>query len=798
MNFKNLKAYIVSSEKTIGRQNHLRRGFNQLKGGSNMVTKRFVVDFFSGCGGLTCGFVATGLFLPLLAFDLDDQKLAILKRNFQHMHVVKWKLEGPIYKKILDMIVVLAMDHTPSITMEDRENWREHKIFPPISPLHIHGSPVCHDASPAKQATQEQQSCGLSQKTIQWFRDFIVFLRQQNIPHTLSMEEGERTKAAFGQLIFEALNVQELRDDTEWNKDTTYWKVINYEKCGLPASGKRFYLAKGWDIRKLTQKVGQHEFVQIPLKIEVDTDAFLSNWKEKHQWEKSGKISMYEAFTIANQQNYPGAKAWLEAVDTGKITHQQGNSEAWNNWFKDRNGDYWWWAGIRRYSGKLNALGRPLAWPSRFYNKPHNVKIAYQYARGISSRNPPRVPKPKYLYRDVHSTPSYRFTTTNVCYWVQHVPPTQITGRLVTYVGSNKPNWKNYVKHLDVNMKFYKVPTLNESRIIMTFPFDWKFCNIGDATDIYSPCEHFEKRPCADMSKIKCMEESETIFRSKPTPDEICFGDSIPPLIGMRMAMAILDSDSQFQTHLQLLKLMQQKSFDANTHTLLFQGGEDAMVMFDNTAYGRIVRMHTIKQQINMMLSVLYGYRQSDRDMVLQPKKWLMYFQRYLRIQKKRNGKLFSPKTINAYMRIVKNTNGPLTMDGIDLYKKEWNKSGNQSQTVQVYKRLLKYIREENEEHVVTLAAGLFNIKESQQNVEEAATKMLEIYGNPTGNHGETFLDMVQMILYRLNLCQYKFGFIENMNQEERRRHYRTNAIKWHPDKGGTKKDFQQFKRCYK
>jgi hypothetical protein len=81
---KRLKHQIVAIEAQHGRQNVLRRGFNELKGGQNRVQKRFIVDLFSGCGGLTCGFVATGMFLPLLAVDMDDQKLAILKRNFKH------------------------------------------------------------------------------------------------------------------------------------------------------------------------------------------------------------------------------------------------------------------------------------------------------------------------------------------------------------------------------------------------------------------------------------------------------------------------------------------------------------------------------------------------------------------------------------------------------------------------------------------------------------------------------------------------------------------------------------------
>ncbi len=91
-----------------------------------------LVDLFSGCGGMTAGFVATGGFRPVLAVDSDADAIETYAANFGPEHAVLARIEDMGTFPEADVVVGgppcqgFSALNRAKVGIERRELWREY------------------------------------------------------------------------------------------------------------------------------------------------------------------------------------------------------------------------------------------------------------------------------------------------------------------------------------------------------------------------------------------------------------------------------------------------------------------------------------------------------------------------------------------------------------------------------------------------------------------------------------------------------------------------------------------------
>ena len=242
--------------------------------------KMYLVDIFCSCGGMSCGLVLSGGFDVLCAIDMDREKLILYGRNFPSCLIVNRELKlldleykntdedyfrnveflnGKVEKKYNDIakqIVDLAY------TKDGRESQWKRIVRGDMkydgTPIHLHGSPVCVDLS---SLGNNRKDSGKSQNTLQWFTGFYRHCETMGIFSSLSLEEARRNtirdknkqKLALVQraTIDWVLGAKQIESGDPFDPNSVYWANVDYEKAGMPCSGKRMFVAKGWDPRNL-------------------------------------------------------------------------------------------------------------------------------------------------------------------------------------------------------------------------------------------------------------------------------------------------------------------------------------------------------------------------------------------------------------------------------------------------------------------------------------------------------------------------------------------------------------------
>lgn len=154
------------------------------------------VDLFSGCGGMSLGFLNAG-FDVIAAFDNWDAAITVYKDNFDH----------PIHKA-------------------DLSDYSSEDLIGNYHPDIIIGGPPCQDFS---SAGKRDETLGRADLTI-CFANFVGRLR----PQWFVMENVERiTKSGI------------LKEARAIFKDAGYGlssRVLNASLCGVPQLRKRFFL----------------------------------------------------------------------------------------------------------------------------------------------------------------------------------------------------------------------------------------------------------------------------------------------------------------------------------------------------------------------------------------------------------------------------------------------------------------------------------------------------------------------------------------------------------------------------
>lgn len=155
------------------------------------------IDLFSGCGGMSLGFINAG-FNVVAAFDYWDTAIEVYRRNFSH----------PIFKYDLN-------HYEKNIA-----------VFKKFNPQIIIGGPPCQDFS---SAGKRDESLGRADLTI-IFAKIVAIVS----PEWFVMENVERIEKSRALLIAKQIF-----------KDVNYGltqKILDASFCGVPQQRKRFFL----------------------------------------------------------------------------------------------------------------------------------------------------------------------------------------------------------------------------------------------------------------------------------------------------------------------------------------------------------------------------------------------------------------------------------------------------------------------------------------------------------------------------------------------------------------------------
>lgn len=567
-----------------------------------------LVDFFVGCGGMSAGMVASGMFDLLCGVDIDAVKLSMLAANFPHATILNWELEcdndsfedDPIpsdAKDMLDAIVRLAIDRYSSQKKKDLKAWEAsckrggYKYPQHLPKIHMHGSPSCVDFSKAKTRGTGVQSSN----TMRWYSGFITFLREKGFEHTMSMEEAyevssnlerktpytdkgkEKQRRVAHSTIVELLEGVKRRDDyrQEFDPEQTYYYVVDYEECGLPARGRRTFVCHGWDPLLLRESVGHQN----------DACVVFGNHRRTFdqryavpQRRKRPTTTMWEAFKLAKAEKVAGATRWLKDVQKGIITHQI-NASANNMWYGKENAagttEFYTFDTTRRYAGMLDKDGRPFVWVNSNSMKTHAfgwLKKALRDKKIPKNDNVSSDRGKKFVHNatvarlaDVKTTSSYRPVRTFPAFWAKQYDAVKRINARAFNTRGNSYGWPNNLS-VDINTKLVRRFTPSEGRILMTFPGDWVFYCGDECTNRLGEAscklDLPDKAHCLSTSNIKqCCDEVGNDGKSPPglfdafkdngksistSPDERCYGDAVPPLAAFRVAAAIIDSTHMY------------------------------------------------------------------------------------------------------------------------------------------------------------------------------------------------------------------------------------------------------------
>lgn len=154
-----------------------------------------IIDFFSGCGGLSLGFQNAG-FEVVAGFDNWQPAIDVYEKNFKH----------PIYK--LDLSEIIDFD-----------------VFKNLNADMIIGGPPCQDFSSAGKRNEEKRA----DLTIK-FAEIIAEVK----PKYFVMENVDRI-----------ITTKTLKYSLEIFKKNGYGlsqKTLNASLCGVPQARKRFFL----------------------------------------------------------------------------------------------------------------------------------------------------------------------------------------------------------------------------------------------------------------------------------------------------------------------------------------------------------------------------------------------------------------------------------------------------------------------------------------------------------------------------------------------------------------------------
>ena len=254
------------------------------------------------------------------------------------------------------------------------------------------------------------------------------------------------------------------RDGSPFDPKKTYYSHINYEKCGVPSSGRRLYCARGWDP------------ASIGMRIENETQQLFSAGAGT----PAKKTTMLETFKIAAKANVSGAKQWLREYNEKRFTHQEGYANGFHGWFQTRDGRKFSWQGTTKYAGKLDANGDPLQWRPKRKDQDDLRDLSLDFLTDENySGYKPKVKNPATALRirDPSKKPGYRPVVMMPFFWVKMYETTiYIDATRVNTSGKVYKKWENqYVKDIPVNMEFIKRVSPEEGRVLMSFPGDWIF-----------------------------------------------------------------------------------------------------------------------------------------------------------------------------------------------------------------------------------------------------------------------------------------------------------------------------------
>jgi hypothetical protein len=567
-----------------------------------------------------------------------------------------------------------------------------------------------------------------------------------------------------------------------FNPELTYYMRIDYERCGVPCTGKRLFVCQGWDPAVIGERIGtKHLF---DLNVAMD-DPFIAvpgdENRKKRGWEEP-TTTIQAAYEIARTCKVPGAATLLNELKQETVTHQHNYAMGPNHWFF-HDDEYYGLLHpsrhpVKHYSG-VRIDGVPYVW------KTSKALKEYGWAY-LKQRRVPHVPKPIgrqfARLKDPVTKAGYRPVKRGVQLWVKALPSVRtVDGQLALTTGNVL--WKkDNALPVEVNFKVVRQVNAQDQRILMTFPGDYKlYC--GDA--------------CVDKMKVNqnaivdcCKGQT---FRAPPafksTRDQECFGDAIPPLVSLRIGLEIIERRRERARKRRVSDQMMGallgrpvKKKKTNVEPTDVTGGADEMAMpSSSSVYQTIVES---SDQTKTMLEMLYRFNRTQREAVSHPafSNFLGPFEDYLRNTKKL-------KSAGPLARSLK----PIVL-AHPLFSEEGTKA-------------LDTMRKEAKQRRTRTrfsSKGGSNFNSAVNKVPDflRAVPVLPkrikdvLFGDlpPLTDLGK---ESLRIIDERADACA-KLGFVDTMSKEEATRRYRALALKMHPDKeGGTHEGFQQLGNCY-
>ena len=772
--------------------------------------KTLLVDFFCGCGGFTAGMAKSGFFEPLLAVDIQEFKLLMMQSNFPNVVCMRWMLKtGEIdmtntennepedKEEMLNTIVELGIQRA-NLGEVARQQWKNGVWPTDFPPLHVHGSPSCQDLSSANQQGKRKKT---SETTMGWYTGFIHYLRRRNVPHTMSLEEADiqfdrdsadPNKQALLQVakfaITDVLGAEERDPLTPFDPTKTYYAHINYERCGVPSTGRRLFCAKGWDPVSIGMRIqnsnalagGNEDNVDMSTLFEKGNDA-----QGKPGFTPATKTTMLKTFRIASKAGVGGAKEWVQDFRNNVFTHQEGWANAFHGWFQTREGRKFSWQGTTKYAGKLDANGNPLQWRPKVGNQDDlaDLSLSFLQDEGYNQYQPQvKHPPTTIRIRDPSTKPGYRPVVMMPFFWVKmYKEPIAIEATRTNTMGNVYPRWEGqYVPTVPVNMEFIRRISPEEGRVLMSFPGDWVFY-CGDE------CMQKSGDQCAyTMPKgVWCMNQGSAaaccakprkkadprVYSGKPDEDQKCYGDAVPPLISLRIAYEIV----------------QKQGYS------LLKGGADALIPYTNDLYAMVLQA---EDQTEVMLDALYRFTRSQREHIGNP-----HFQHFLdpmddfltnRYRTNRGNPLgdASRKDYMAALTTISLDDGLLTPQGLRRLeaanRRRRQSSGAMGGTIvnAAYSKIIPFLTSSSTYNAREVAKILFGFPD--ENLVEDLKQV-----------AEPWKEAAQVLLEKMRDCK-QFGFSEAQTPEERRKVYLSQVRRYHPDKQGNKELFQQLVECYK
>lgn len=777
--------------------------------------KTLLVDFFCGCGGFTAGMAKSGFFEPLLAVDIQEFKLLMMQSNFPNVVCMRWMLKtGEIdmtnaennepadKEEMLNTIVELGIQRA-NLGEAARQQWKNGVWPTDYPPLHIHGSPSCQDLSSANQQGKRNKT---SETTMGWYTGFIHYLRRRNVPHTMSLEEADiqfdrdsadPNKQALLQVakfaITDVLGAEERDPSTPFDPTKTYYAHINYERCGVPSTGRRLFCAKGWDPVSIGMRIQNRNALAGGNKDDDDSD--MSTLFEKGNdgiFMREGKpvltpatkTTMLKTFRIAAKAGVGGAKEWVQDFNNHVFTHQEGWANGFHGWFQTREGRKFSWQGTTKYAGKLDANGNPLQWRPKVGNRDDlaDLSLSFLQDEGYNQYQPQvKHPPTTIRIRDPSTKPGYRPVVMMPFFWVKmYKEPIAIAATRTNTMGNVYPRWEGqYVPNVPVNMEFIRRISPEEGRVLMSFPGDWVFY-CGDE------CMQKSGDQCAyTMPKgVWCMNQGAAaaccakpikkadprVYSGKPDEDQKCYGDAVPPLISLRIAYEIVHKQGYS----------------------LLEGGADALIPYTNDLYAMVLQA---EDQTEVMLDALYRFTQRQREHIGNP-----HFQHFLdpmddfltnRYRTNRGNPLgdASRKDYMAALTKISLDDGLLTPQGLRRLeaanRRRRQSSGAMGGTIvnAAYSKIIPFLTSSSTYNAREVAKILFGFPD--ENLVEDLKQV-----------AEPWKEAAQVLLQKMRDCK-QFGFSEAQTPEERRKVYLSQVRRYHPDKQGNKELFQQLVECY-